>query len=253
MGALRASGALDALLGAIRAGVGQLSLDARWVDALPTALIKPFSGGGARGMMVETMKDHGADSFAGRLSCVIQGSTETTFYVLAVYFGSVGVKKTRHALACALAAEFAGVLRGDRGHVPVVLDDGRGRGRLAARRPAARVSRGAVRPASPTAPSRPRLPWFVHDVVAVEPERQFAGVRRRGIGPLDALQHTRSFARVARLGRGAANGVLPGSTIIHGGPDERGERVLGARREREPAQHPRLQHGRAEHDAARGG
>ncbi len=110
VGALRASGALDALLGAIRAGVGQLSMDARWVDALPTALIKPFSGGGARGMMVETMKTMGADSFAGRLSCVIQGSTETTFYVLAVYFGSVGVKKTRHALACALAAEFAGVL-----------------------------------------------------------------------------------------------------------------------------------------------
>lgn len=110
VGALRASGALDALLNAIRSGVGQLAMDTRWVDALPTALIKPFSGGGARGMMVETMKVMGADSFAGRLSCVIQGSTETTFYVLAVYFGSVGVKKTRHALACALAAEFVGVL-----------------------------------------------------------------------------------------------------------------------------------------------
>jgi spore maturation protein SpmA len=110
VGALRASGALDALLGAIRAGVGHLAIDTRWVDALPTALIKPFSGGGARGMMVETMKTMGADSFAGRLSCVIQGSTETTFYVLAVYFGSVGVKKTRHALPCALAAEFVGVL-----------------------------------------------------------------------------------------------------------------------------------------------
>ena len=110
VGALRASGALDALLGAIRAGVGRLAIDTRWVDALPTALIKPFSGGGARGMMVETMKTMGADSFAGRLSCVIQGSTETTFYVLAVYFGSVGVKKTRHALACALAAEIVGVL-----------------------------------------------------------------------------------------------------------------------------------------------
>ena len=110
VGALRASGALDALLGAIRTGVGQLAMDTRWVDALPTALIKPFSGGGARGMMVETMKTMGADSFAGRLSCVIQGSTETTFYVLAVYFGSVGVKKTRHALGCALAAEFVGVL-----------------------------------------------------------------------------------------------------------------------------------------------
>ncbi|MCC6653113.1 MAG: spore maturation protein [Candidatus Eisenbacteria bacterium] len=110
VGALRASGALDTLLGAIRAGVGQMAMDARWVDALPTALIKPFSGGGARGMMVETMKTMGADSFAGRLSCVIQGSTETTFYVLAVYFGSVGVKKTRHALPCALATELVGVL-----------------------------------------------------------------------------------------------------------------------------------------------
>ncbi len=80
------------------------------MDALPTALIKPFSGGGARGVMVETMKAMGPDSFAGRLSCVIQGSTETTFYVLAVYFGSVNVKKTRHAVACALAAEIAGVI-----------------------------------------------------------------------------------------------------------------------------------------------
>ncbi len=110
VGALRASGALEALLGAIRSGVGQLSLDSRWVDGLPTALIKPLSGGGARGMMVETMKTLGADSFGGRLSCIIQGSTETTFYVLAVYFGAVGVKKTRHALGCALAAEIVGVL-----------------------------------------------------------------------------------------------------------------------------------------------
>jgi len=110
VGALRASGALDALLGAIRTGVGRLAIDTRWVDALPTALIKPFSGGGARGMMVDTMKALGPDSFAGRLSCIIQGSTETTFYVLAVYFGSVGIKKTRHALVCALAAEIVGVL-----------------------------------------------------------------------------------------------------------------------------------------------
>jgi spore maturation protein SpmB len=110
VGVLRASGVLDALLGAIRAGVHALSLDARWVDALPTALIKPLSGSGARGMMVETMKTLGPDSFAGRLACVIQGSTETTFYVLAVYFGSVGVKRTRHALGCALAAETAGVI-----------------------------------------------------------------------------------------------------------------------------------------------
>lgn len=110
VGALRASGALEAFLAWIRSGVADLALDTRWVDALPTALIKPLSGGGARGMMVETMKTYGADSFAGRLSCVIQGSTETTFYVLAVYFGAVGVKKTRHALGCALAAEAAGVL-----------------------------------------------------------------------------------------------------------------------------------------------
>jgi len=110
VGMLRASGALEAALGAIKLGVNQLSLDSRWVDAMPTALIKPLSGGGARGMMVETMKALGADSFAGRLSCVIQGSTETTFYVLAVYFGSVGVKKTRHALPVALASEIVGVI-----------------------------------------------------------------------------------------------------------------------------------------------
>ncbi|HKQ58350.1 MAG TPA: nucleoside recognition domain-containing protein [Candidatus Eisenbacteria bacterium] len=110
VGVLRASGALEAFLGAIKAGASQLSMDTRWVDAMPTALIKPLSGGGARGMMVETMKTLGADSFAGRLSCIIQGSTETTFYVLAVYFGSVGVKKTRHALGCALASEVVGVL-----------------------------------------------------------------------------------------------------------------------------------------------
>jgi spore maturation protein SpmA len=110
IGVLRACGALDALLGAIRTGVGALGLDARWVDGMPTALIKPLSGGGARGMMVETMKTLGADSFGGRLACVIQGSTETTFYVLAVYFGSVGVRRTRHALVCALTAEVAGVI-----------------------------------------------------------------------------------------------------------------------------------------------
>jgi spore maturation protein SpmA len=110
VGALRASGALEAILGGIKHGVGLLAIDSRWVDALPVALIKPLSGGGARGMMVETMKTFGPDSFAGRLACVIQGSTETTFYVLAVYFGSVGVKKTRHALGCALSSEFAGVV-----------------------------------------------------------------------------------------------------------------------------------------------
>ena len=110
VGALRASGALEAILGAIRHLVAFTGADSRWVDALPTALIKPLSGGGARGMMVDTMKTFGPDSFPGRLACVIQGSTETTFYVLAVYFGSVGVKKTRHALGCALSSEFAGVV-----------------------------------------------------------------------------------------------------------------------------------------------
>ena len=110
VGALRASGALEALLDAIKMGVAQLNLDTRWVDGLPTAIIKPLSGGGARGMMVETMKTLGPDSFGGRLACIIQGSSETSFYVLAVYFGSVGVKKTRHALACALSAEMVGVI-----------------------------------------------------------------------------------------------------------------------------------------------
>ena len=110
VGALRASGALEAFLGGIKTLVAHWNMDTRWVDAMPTALIKPLSGGGARGVMVETMKALGPDSFAGRLSCVIQGSTETTFYVLAVYFGSVGIQKTRHALACALATEVIGVL-----------------------------------------------------------------------------------------------------------------------------------------------
>ena len=110
VGVLRASGVLDALLGGIRAGVGALHVDTRWVDALPTALIKPLSGSGARGMMVETMKTLGPDSFAGRLGCVIQGCTETTFYILAVYFGSINVKNTRHALGCGLAADAAGVV-----------------------------------------------------------------------------------------------------------------------------------------------
>ncbi|HEY2955343.1 MAG TPA: nucleoside recognition domain-containing protein [Candidatus Eisenbacteria bacterium] len=110
IGALRASGALEAALGAIRSGVSALGIDTRWVEALPTALIKPLSGSGARGMMIETMKTLGPDSFAGRLACVIQGSTETTFYILAVYFGSVGVKRTRHALGCGLAADAAGVI-----------------------------------------------------------------------------------------------------------------------------------------------
>ena len=84
--------------------------DAEWVGALPTALMKPLSGSGARGMMVDAMQTFGADSFAGRLSCIFQGSTDTTFYILAVYFGSVGVSRTRHAVGCGLAADLAGMI-----------------------------------------------------------------------------------------------------------------------------------------------
>ncbi len=110
IGLLRASGALESLLEGIRYVVQSAGWDDRFVEALPTALVKPFSGSGARAMMVETMRVYGADSFAGRLSAVIQGSTETTFYVLAVYFGSVGITRSRHAISCALLADLAGVI-----------------------------------------------------------------------------------------------------------------------------------------------
>ncbi len=110
VGVFRASGALDLILDGVRGGVNAMGLDTRWVDGLPTALMKPLSGSGARGMMIETMTSHGVDSFAGRLASVVQGSTETTFYVLAVYFGSVGIRKTRHAVVCGLAADAAGVV-----------------------------------------------------------------------------------------------------------------------------------------------
>jgi spore maturation protein SpmA len=106
----RASGALDLLMNAVRSGVLALGFDTRWVDALPTALMKPFSGSGARAMMIDTMQTHGADSFAGRLASIVQGSTETTFYVLAVYFGAVGIKRVRHAVTCGLIADAAGIL-----------------------------------------------------------------------------------------------------------------------------------------------
>ena len=106
----RASGALELLMGGVRGAVLALGFDARWVDALPTALMKPFSGSGARAMMIDTMQAHGADSFAGRLASIVQGSTETTFYVLAVYFGAVGIKRVRHAVACGLIADVAGIL-----------------------------------------------------------------------------------------------------------------------------------------------
>ena len=97
-------------MGAVRTTVLALGFDARWVDALPTALMKPFSGSGARAMMIDTMQTHGADSFAGRLASIVQGSTETTFYVLAVYFGAVGIRRVRHAVACGLIADVAGIL-----------------------------------------------------------------------------------------------------------------------------------------------
>lgn len=110
IGVLRASGALDFALDGIRWLSALLSLDSRYVDALPTALVKPFSGGAARAMLIETMSHHGVDSFPALVAATVQGSTETTFYVLAVYFGSVGVTRARHTVGCALLADLAGVL-----------------------------------------------------------------------------------------------------------------------------------------------
>ena len=110
VGVFRASGALDYALDGIRWGVQVLGLDGRFVDALPTALVKPFSGSAARAMLIETMQTQGVDSFAALVAATIQGSTETTFYVLAVYFGAVGIQKARHAVPCALVAELAGVV-----------------------------------------------------------------------------------------------------------------------------------------------
>lgn len=107
--ALRASGVFDALLSGLRWLLDTFSLDTRFVDGLPTALMKPFSGSGARAMMIETFNTHGADSFAGRLASVMQGSTETTFYVLAVYFGAIKVTKIRHAIGAGLFADLAGI------------------------------------------------------------------------------------------------------------------------------------------------
>lgn len=110
VGVLRASGALDALLQLIRLAVDTAGWDARFVDALPTALVKPFSGSAARAMLIETMKTHGVDSFPALVAATVQGSTETTFYVLAVYFGAVGIQRARHAVACALLADAAGII-----------------------------------------------------------------------------------------------------------------------------------------------
>ncbi len=110
VGIFRASGAMDALIDGIRYVVGWCGLDTSFVEALPTALMKPLSGSGARGLMIDTMQTYGADSFVGRLACLFQGSCDTTFYILAVYFGSVGIRHTRHAVACGLIADLAGVI-----------------------------------------------------------------------------------------------------------------------------------------------
>nr|MDA3929399.1 spore maturation protein [Prolixibacteraceae bacterium] len=110
IGVFRASGALDYIIDSIEWVVSSLGFNTDFVEALPTAFMKPLSGSGARGMMIDAMNTHGADSFVGRLASTFQGSTDTTFYVLAVYFGSVGIKRTRHALACGLIADFAGII-----------------------------------------------------------------------------------------------------------------------------------------------
>ena len=110
VGVLRASGALEVVLGGIRWAVEGLGWDSRFVEALPTALVKPFSGSAARAMLLETMQTHGVDSFPALVAATVQGSTETTFYVLAVYFGSVGLQRARHAVGCALTADLAGII-----------------------------------------------------------------------------------------------------------------------------------------------
>lgn len=110
VGVFRACGAMDFLVQGIGQGFAALGMNTDFVDALPTAFMKPLSGSGARGMMVDTMKQYGADSFAGRLSCIFQGAADTTFYIIAVYFGSVGIKKTRYAITAGLLADLAGVI-----------------------------------------------------------------------------------------------------------------------------------------------
>lgn len=110
IGVFRASGAMEMVMAGIERMVVAMGFNSDWVDALPTALMKPLSGSGARGMMVDTMKTFGADSFAGRLACTFQGAADTTFYIIAVYFGAVGVKNTRYAIPCGLIADLAGVV-----------------------------------------------------------------------------------------------------------------------------------------------
>lgn len=110
IGVFRASGGMDILMGGITSVVNLFGGNSDFVAALPTAIMKPLSGSGARGMMVDTMSTYGADSFAGRLSCIFQGSTDTTFYILAVYFGSVGIKNMRHSVTCGLLSDLAGII-----------------------------------------------------------------------------------------------------------------------------------------------
>ena len=107
---LRSSGAFDLLITGMKSLFGFLGMDTQFVSALPTALMKPLSGSGARAMMIDTMNTYGADSFAGRLSAVFQGSSDTTFYVIAVYFGSVGIKNTRYAIPSMLLADLVGII-----------------------------------------------------------------------------------------------------------------------------------------------
>ncbi len=110
IGVFRASGAMDSLMAGIGWLITSLGFNASFVEALPVAFMKPLSGAGARGLMIDAMNQHGVDSFVGRLACTFQGSTDTTFYVIAVYFGSVGIRKVRHAVSCGLIADFAGII-----------------------------------------------------------------------------------------------------------------------------------------------
>ena len=110
IGVFRASGAMDMLINGVEWCVDAIGVNTDFIGALPTALMKPLSGGGARGLMVDAMTNYGADSFVGRLACIFQGSTDTTFYILAVYFGSVSIRYTRHAVACGLLADLAGII-----------------------------------------------------------------------------------------------------------------------------------------------
>ncbi len=110
IGAFRASGAMDMLIDGMRYVFAALSVNTDFIEAMPTALMKPLSGSGARGMMVDAMNTYGADSFVGRVASTVQGSTDTTFYIIAVYFGSVGIRKTRYAVTCGLIADFVGII-----------------------------------------------------------------------------------------------------------------------------------------------